>query len=231
MPALPPVKVRAARGRPTRARSSVGNGDRGSPRARLLRHLAHAAAPGPRAVQSDDPAAGKAARPSPSPKPGVRRRPPWPRQPRRSSQTAGRCTASPPCSPTSRPSPPTASSLPPGNQGFTLITTPTRFNARHSRYLASPTASGTPSEQESDHYAFPQTGVVAGIDDHIVPWPSAYRATQLLGGNIRFVLSTSGHVASMVNPPSNPTATFRLAPGNPPDHREWLAQADTMQGS
>ena len=39
MPALPPVKVRAARGRPTRARSSVGNGDRGSPRARLLRHL------------------------------------------------------------------------------------------------------------------------------------------------------------------------------------------------
>ena len=56
-------------------------------------------------------------------------------------------------------------------------------------------------------------------------------ATQLLGGNIRFVLSTSGHVASMVNPPSNPTATFRLAPGNPPDHREWLAQAETMQGS
>jgi poly[(R)-3-hydroxyalkanoate] polymerase subunit PhaC len=74
--------------------------------------------------------------------------------------------------------------------------------------------------------------IVAGIDDHIVPWPSAYRATQLLGGdNIRFVLSTSGHVASMVNPPSNPKATFRLAPGNPPDHREWLAQAETVQGS
>ena len=74
--------------------------------------------------------------------------------------------------------------------------------------------------------------VVAGIDDHIVPWPSAYRATQLLGGdNIRFVLSTSGHVAAMVNPPSNPKATFRLAPGNPPDHREWLAQAETVQGS
>ena len=73
--------------------------------------------------------------------------------------------------------------------------------------------------------------VVAGIDDHIVPWPSAYRATQLLGGNIRFVLSTSGHVASMVNPPTNPKAAYRLAPGNPPDHRDWLAQAETMQGS
>ena len=74
--------------------------------------------------------------------------------------------------------------------------------------------------------------VVAGIDDHISPWPSAYRATQLLGsGNIRFVLSNSGHIAAMVNPPTNPKATYRLAPGNPPDHREWLAQAETVQGS
>ena len=72
---------------------------------------------------------------------------------------------------------------------------------------------------------------MAGIDDHISPWPSAYRATQLLGGNARFVLSNSGHIAAMVNPPSNPKATFRLAPGNPPDHREWLAQAETVQGS
>jgi class II poly(R)-hydroxyalkanoic acid synthase len=74
--------------------------------------------------------------------------------------------------------------------------------------------------------------VVAGIDDHISPWPSAYRATQLLGSsNIRFVLSNAGHIAALVNPPSNPKATYRLAPGNPPDHREWLAQAETAQGS
>jgi len=74
--------------------------------------------------------------------------------------------------------------------------------------------------------------VVAGIDDHISPWPSAYRATQLLGSsNVRFVLSNAGHIAAMVNPPSNPKATFRLAPGNPPDHREWLAQAEMVQGS
>jgi len=73
--------------------------------------------------------------------------------------------------------------------------------------------------------------VVAGIDDHIVPWPSAYRATQLLSGNSRFVLSNSGHIAALVNPPSNPKATYRLAPGNPPDHRDWLAQAETKQGS
>jgi poly[(R)-3-hydroxyalkanoate] polymerase subunit PhaC len=73
--------------------------------------------------------------------------------------------------------------------------------------------------------------VVAGIDDHISPWPSAYRATQMLGGNSRFVLSNSGHIAAMVNPPTNPKAAFRVAPANPPDHREWLARAETVQGS
>ncbi len=73
--------------------------------------------------------------------------------------------------------------------------------------------------------------LVAGAEDHISPWPSAYRATQMLGGNIRFVLSNSGHIAAMVNPPSNPKATFRLAPANPPDHHDWLAQAETVQGS
>ena len=73
--------------------------------------------------------------------------------------------------------------------------------------------------------------LVAGAEDHISPWPSAYRTTQLLGGTTRFVLSNSGHIAAMVNPPSNPKATFRLAPANPPDHRDWLAQAETVQGS
>jgi poly[(R)-3-hydroxyalkanoate] polymerase subunit PhaC len=73
--------------------------------------------------------------------------------------------------------------------------------------------------------------VVAGVDDHISPWPSAYRATQLLGGHSRFVLSNSGHVAAMVNPPTNPKASFRLAPSTPPDHRDWLAQAQTVPGS
>ena len=59
--------------------------------------------------------------------------------------------------------------------------------------------------------------VVAGIADHLCPWQSCYRNTQLLGGSVRFVLSTSGHIASMVNPPSNPKATFRSAPDNPDD--------------
>ena len=39
---------------------------------------------------------------------------------------------------------------------------------------------------------------------------ASYRTTQLLGGQITFILSTSGHIATMVNPPGNPKA----APGN-----------------
>ena len=41
------------------------------------------------------------------------------------------------------------------------------------------------------------------IDDHIVPWTSAYKTTQLLRRHDnRFVLSPSGHIAGIVNPPS-----------------------------
>ena len=46
--------------------------------------------------------------------------------------------------------------------------------------------------------------VVAGITDHITPWENCYRSAQLFGGTTRFVLSTSGHIAALVNPPGTP---------------------------
>jgi poly(3-hydroxyalkanoate) synthetase len=93
--------------------------------------------------------------------------------------------------------------------------------------------------------------LVAGITDHLCPWESCYRTTQLLGGPVKFVLSTSGHIAAMVNPPTNPKAAFRTAPAaaaagtpaaaaanaragagaNPPDPREFLASAALVPGS
>jgi polyhydroxyalkanoate synthase len=73
--------------------------------------------------------------------------------------------------------------------------------------------------------------VIAGITDHICPWQSCYRSTQLLGGDSRFVLSTSGHIASMVNPPGNPKARFQVNEENPPDAGEWLRTATTVQGT
>jgi polyhydroxyalkanoate synthase subunit PhaC len=75
--------------------------------------------------------------------------------------------------------------------------------------------------------------LVAGITDHLCPWESCYRTTQLLGGPVRFVLSTSGHIAAMVNPPGNPKAAFRAGSAgvNPADPAEFLATATTVPGS
>jgi polyhydroxyalkanoate synthase len=73
--------------------------------------------------------------------------------------------------------------------------------------------------------------VVAGVTDHISPWPSCYATTQLLGGNTRFVLSTSGHIAAVVNPPTNAKATYQIADDNPPDPDAWLRSARPEKGS
>ena len=92
-------------------------------------------------------------------------------------------------------------------------------NAAHRRPARS-TMLGTPvdlSQVDVDAY------VVAGIADHITPWQNCYRSTQLLGGDTRFVLSTSGHIAALVNPPSNPKATLPDQHGHPrATPQEWL---------
>jgi polyhydroxyalkanoate synthase len=75
------------------------------------------------------------------------------------------------------------------------------------------------------------TYLVAGAADHICPWQSCYRSTQLLGGSKRFVLSTSGHIAAMVNPPGNEKARYQVAKECPEDPQEWLRRADNGRGS
>src|SRR5680860_1365748 len=75
------------------------------------------------------------------------------------------------------------------------------------------------------------TYVVAGIADHLCKWESCYRTTQLLGGESRFILSTSGHIASMVNPPGNEKASFQTATSNPSDPEQFLESAETVKGS
>jgi len=49
--------------------------------------------------------------------------------------------------------------------------------------------------------------VVAGITDHITPWQNCHRSVAMLGRQTRFVLSASGHIAALVNPPTNPKAS------------------------
>ncbi|MGZ8634313.1 MAG: PHA/PHB synthase family protein [Solirubrobacteraceae bacterium] len=74
--------------------------------------------------------------------------------------------------------------------------------------------------------------IVAGLKDHIVPWQNAYRTTQLLGGKKRFVLSTSGHIQAMVNPPApDSRSSYRVAEEHPADPQAFLDQAAKLPGS
>jgi polyhydroxyalkanoate synthase len=73
--------------------------------------------------------------------------------------------------------------------------------------------------------------LVAGIADHITPWVNAYRTVHLLGSDPRFVLSTSGHIAALVNPPGNPKATYRTNDTLPEDADAWLASAARTPGT
>lgn len=69
------------------------------------------------------------------------------------------------------------------------------------------------------------TYVLSAVDDHIVPWISAYKTSHLLGGDNTFVLSTSGHIAGIVNPPS-PKAKHWTNDAHPVDPQAWLADAE-----
>jgi polyhydroxyalkanoate synthase len=70
--------------------------------------------------------------------------------------------------------------------------------------------------------------VVAAIDDHIVPWRVSYRNTQLLAGPVRFVLTSAGHIAGIVNPPGPRTRLWRNDQV-PADADAWFQGADQQQ--
>jgi polyhydroxyalkanoate synthase subunit PhaC len=72
--------------------------------------------------------------------------------------------------------------------------------------------------------------VLSAKEDHIAPWMGTYKTTQLLPGNVRFTLSSSGHIAGIVNPPS-PKAIHWTNAENPPDAKAWLAKATEHKGS
>ena len=76
-----------------------------------------------------------------------------------------------------------------------------------------------------------QTLVTGGTTDHLTPWKGCYRTTQLFGGPTAFVLSNAGHVASLVNPPGNPKATYWLGPQPGPDPEQWLQKATKHTGT
>lgn len=73
--------------------------------------------------------------------------------------------------------------------------------------------------------------VVAGVTDHITPWKGVYKTAQIMGEGTTFVLSNSGHLQSLLNPPSNPKASFMIGPVSADKPDAFLASAEKRKGS
>jgi polyhydroxyalkanoate synthase len=74
--------------------------------------------------------------------------------------------------------------------------------------------------------------VLGAATDHIIPWTSAYRTTQLLGGKSQFVLASSGHVQAILNPPNGARGSYLTGRGRPPeDPIVWRERAEDHPGS
>ncbi|QJY48914.1 PHA/PHB synthase family protein [Pseudonocardia broussonetiae] len=77
------------------------------------------------------------------------------------------------------------------------------------------------------------TYVVSAINDHIVPWESAYKTVGMVSGPVRFVLGSGGHIAGIVSPPG-PKAWHMVTETEsalPPTGSAWRSAAERRSGS
>jgi polyhydroxyalkanoate synthase subunit PhaC len=72
--------------------------------------------------------------------------------------------------------------------------------------------------------------VVGAINDHIVPWHGSYKTGTLMGGPVRYVLSSGGHIAGIVNPPG-PKAWYEAADDDGSDAESWRRRNSKHRGS
>ena len=75
------------------------------------------------------------------------------------------------------------------------------------------------------------TFILSTREDHIAPWKSAYSPTRLYAGDVQFVLSSSGHVAGVINPPGKSKYVYWTNDDLPADPEDWLAGAEEHDGS
>ena len=75
------------------------------------------------------------------------------------------------------------------------------------------------------------TYFISTVEDHIAPWASTYIGTQTLGGQNKFVLGGSGHIAGIVNPPAANKYGYWTNPKQHAKAEDWLATATKHEGS
>ncbi len=76
-----------------------------------------------------------------------------------------------------------------------------------------------------------KTYVIGGTTDHITPWKAVYETARLFGDDATFVLSNSGHLQSLLNPPGNPKSWYVKAAADKPDADAWSQTAKKHQGT
>jgi polyhydroxyalkanoate synthase len=72
---------------------------------------------------------------------------------------------------------------------------------------------------------------ISAMEDHIAPWKATYAGARVLGGKTRFVLSGSGHIAGMINPPAANKYGYWTNEKLPEEPTEWFAGAAQHEGS
>ncbi|PLP60874.1 class II poly(R)-hydroxyalkanoic acid synthase [Mesorhizobium loti] len=75
------------------------------------------------------------------------------------------------------------------------------------------------------------TYVIGGTTDHITPWKAVYQTARLYGDNTTFILSNSGHLQSLLNPPGNPKAWYVKGKTKEKDADTWTGKAEKHEGS
>jgi len=73
--------------------------------------------------------------------------------------------------------------------------------------------------------------VIAGVTDHITPWKSVYQTAKIMGNDTTFILSNSGHLQSLLNPPGNQKASFVTGPLAPAGPEAFMAGSKKHEGS
>ena len=74
--------------------------------------------------------------------------------------------------------------------------------------------------------------VIGGLTDHITPWHGVYETARLYGGSRNvFVLSNSGHIQSLINPPGNTRSWFMAGPASAAQPEAWLEWQGKTDGS